>query len=322
MNGNTPIISIITPAYNHEAYIQATIHSVLNQDFPSIEFLIIDDGSTDTTCKKIEELESLCKSKLKEFKFIKQSNKGVVEALNEGLRNATGEFVYFLASDDVAHKKALSTLYNFLKDNPEYGLAVGDNEIIDSNGLRCFWNENRECSYSEDTAKYLSFGDFLIQSRKDVNFRGEDFGSYQTLITGNYIPNGPMIRKEIMNKVGFFTKIAPLEDYFLMLQISKNTKMKFLDKPLFSYRWHQTNTIKNDESVLKKLLKTIKLEKSYCKKHMLIKKWNLAFAKCFFKLIFYNFNNFRLLNLSDLPNLILGTFSYVQEKYFRKIRHL
>lgn len=322
MSGNSPIISIITPAYNHESYIQDTIYSVLDQDFPSIEFIIIDDGSTDNTSQKIEELGELCKNKLKCFKFIKQTNKGVVEALNEGLKNATGDFIYFLASDDIAHKTALSTLYEFLKDNPEYGLAVGNNDLIDSNGHRCYWDQNRECCYWHETATYLSFGDFLIQSRRDVNFHSQDFGTYQSLITGNYIPNGPMIRKNIMDEVGYFSKTAPLEDYFLMLQISKITKMKYLDKPLFSYRWHGTNTIKNEESVLKKLLKTIKLEKSYCERHKLMKRWCLAFTKCYFKLVVTNIKNFRLLNISDLPSLICGTFLYFQDSMTRRVRQL
>ena len=77
---------------------------------------------------------------------------------------------------------------------------------------------------------------------------------------GNYIPNGYLIRKNIFKTIGFFTTKAPLEDYWLMLQISKNGKLKFIDKNLLRYRWHDHNTVKNNKIMQSMTLKTFKYE--------------------------------------------------------------
>jgi alpha-1,3-rhamnosyltransferase len=87
----------------------------------------------------------------------------------------------------------------------------------------------------------MRFGDQL-------DFFSGDFGTYKSLLYfENYIPNGYLIRKSIFNKIEKFTPDAPLEDYYLMLQISKYAKMKYLPDTLFYYRWHGANaTTKKD----------------------------------------------------------------------------
>ena len=93
-----------------------------------------------------------------------------------------------------------------------------------------------------------------------MNFSSKAFGTYPSLYTGNYIPNGYLIRKSIFEKIGYFTPEAPLEDYWLMLQISKYAKMKYLNNILFSYRWHKTNTIKNTDRMQMFTEKTLEYE--------------------------------------------------------------
>ena len=110
--------------------------------------------------------------------------------------------------------------------------------------------------------------------------------TYHTLYTSNYIPNGYLIRKAIYEQIEPFTPDAPLEDWFLMLQISKYSKMKYIDEVLFSYRWHDSNTIKNKEKVRFLLKKTREyeeyilqhLEKSKVKKDVIeiIEKENMS----------------------------------------------
>ena len=91
---NLPKISVITPSYNQAKYIRATIESVLNQDYPNLEYIIMDGGSTDGTVE-------ILKSYGKKFKWESKKDKGQTHAINKGLKLATGEVLAYLNSDDI-----------------------------------------------------------------------------------------------------------------------------------------------------------------------------------------------------------------------------
>ncbi len=239
------LVSVIIPAYNHENFIQETIKSIINQTYQNIELIILDDGSKDCTWAKINELKDECQKRFSRIIFETKENEGTCKTLNKLINLAEGEFIYLIASDDIAKPQAIEKEVNFLQNNPDYSLVVGDNEIIDNNSIRCFWNKNQEITAD---GKFKSFGQFL-QKNKSFKFTSQDFGTYKTLCSGNYIPNGYLIRKSIFDITGLFTPEAPLEDWYLMLQISKYSKMKYLDEILFSYRWYDGNTIKNKEKM-------------------------------------------------------------------------
>jgi alpha-1,3-rhamnosyltransferase len=212
--------------------------------------LIINDGSSDSTYDKICEMESICKKRFVYFDFSNQENKGIIETLNSLITKTSGEYIFFIASDDIAAPHAVETELDFLVNHPDYTLCVGNNDIIDENSRHCFWKENkgRNNVYSADEAKYTSASSLLIQAYDKINFFSDDFGSYYNLIQfGNHIPNGYLIRKSIFEKTGFYIDEAPMEDYWMMMQIAKYSKMKYLCDTLFFYRWHGKNTILKPE---------------------------------------------------------------------------
>lgn len=237
------LVSVIIPAYNHEKYVQETINSVIAQTYKNVELIIIDDGSPDKTLEKINELEEACEKRFVRFIVQTQENQGTCVTMNKLLESAQGEYVYLIASDDKMPPDAIETLYAFLSQNEDYALAVGENLFIDGDSKQCYWDAYKNRVYDLKEAVHTSFTDFLIKLASRVNFLSDEFGSYESLLIGNYIPNGYLIRKSIFEKIGYFTKDAPLEDYYLMLQISKYAKMKYITKPLFYYRWHDANTI-------------------------------------------------------------------------------
>lgn len=237
------LVSVIIPAYNHEKYVQETIKSVIDQTYKNIELIIIDDGSPDKTLEKINELKEACEKRFVRFIVQTQDNQGTCVTMNKLLECVQGEYVYLIASDDKMSPDAIETLYAFLSQNEDYALAVGENLFIDGDSIQCYWDANKNNVYDLKDAVRTSFSDFLIKMASRVDFLSDEFGSYESLLIGNYIPNGYLIRKSIFEKIGYFTKDAPLEDYYLMLQISKYAKMKYINKPLFYYRWHGANTI-------------------------------------------------------------------------------
>lgn len=244
MNTTNSLISVIIPAYNHERYIQETISSIINQSYKNIELLIIDDGSTDLTLEKIQGFKEICEKRFVRFFVQSQNNQGVINTANHLIELSQGEYIYLIASDDVASPDAIKKLYDFLSQNYDYALAVGENKLIDENSQQCYWDKNRNTVYNIEECFYSSYSDFLMKWSTNIDFFSDEFGSYPMLLLGNHIPNGYLIRKSIFEKTGLFTKNAPLEDYYIMLQIAKYAKMKFIPKPLFYYRWHGTNSVK------------------------------------------------------------------------------
>jgi alpha-1,3-rhamnosyltransferase len=167
-----------------------------------------------------------------------------------------------IASDDMAKPTLIEKEVNFLKDpvNAAYSLVVCDNSIIDQNSMECFWGKERRCVYNRQEAKFLTFGNYL-QLLQGIDFQGADFGKYENLyLKGNHIPNGYLIRKSILEMTGLYNPKAPLEDYYLMLQLSKYGLFKYIDEPLFCYRWHDFNTIKNSYKITKMAIATEKIE--------------------------------------------------------------
>jgi len=89
-------VSVIIPAYNVEEYIEETLQSFLNQTLKDIEIIIVDDGSTDSTCKILEKYRRMDDR----ISILHQENKGAGIARNFGMANATGEYLYFFDGDD------------------------------------------------------------------------------------------------------------------------------------------------------------------------------------------------------------------------------
>ncbi len=256
----TPLVSVIIPAYNHEKYIQDTIKSIINQTYNNIELIIIDDGSPDNTWEKIQELKDECENIFKRVVFKTKKNSGMEDSLNIGVSLAQGEYIFIIASDDIAKPELIETEVNFLIKNPEYSLCTCNDELIDSEGKVCYWDKKRNIVYDKKNAKYKTFVEYL--KKYNPYFNDKDFGTYRTLYATNYIPNGYVVKKEVYNKIGKYPE-GILEDWWFMLQFSKYYKMKYIDKILFSYRWHDSNSIKNNERMHSIAIKTLNWEQEF-----------------------------------------------------------
>lgn len=248
------LVSVLIPAYNHEQYVQDTIRSIIAQTYKNIELLIVDDGSSDLTWEKINELKNECEARFVRVIFQRQENQGTCVTLNRLLEQTKGKYVFLIASDDIELPNGIQTLYGFLASNPDYSCALGDAYIIDSYSNICKVDEYQEMA--NDISK-MQF-DTLMESskffRKDIHFNEDCFITYANLIVSKFIPNGFLVKKIIFDKIGMYTQRAPLEDYWLFLQLSKYNKIKYIDIPLQCYRRHSSNTwSKSNLSRIKKM---------------------------------------------------------------------
>ncbi len=260
MNNDAPLVSVCIPAYNHEQYIRQTIESIILQTYRNIELLIIDDGSTDGTLQQIFSLKEKCENRFVRVVMLTQKNSGTCRTMNRLIELARGDFIYFIASDDVAKSHALAVEVKFLTSHPEYVLVVGDNELIDTSSERTGWDAHQN-NVPLTVAKYHTFGAFLQSLYPDIDFHSESFGAYENFVTRNYVPNGYLITAKALRQTGGYKPEAPLEDWYMMLQLSKIGKMKYLDDVLFSYRWHQNNTVKKKAYMWQITLQTKRYEK-------------------------------------------------------------
>ena len=299
MNGNNPLVSVLIPSYNHEKYVQETINSIIDQTYQNIELIILDDGSKDATLEKIQEMKKACEKRFAKVHFETKPNEGTCTTLNKLISLATGKYVYLIASDDLSKPQAIEKEVEFLENNPDYVMVVGDNELIDSTSQKVGWDKDQNIvPFSE--AFYHSFGEYM-KSKKDFDVLSDKFGAYETLVRGNYIPNGYMIRKSAFDKIGSFTKDAPLEDWWLMLQLSKYGKLKYLDEILFSYRQHDNNTVKRRDYMIQISNQTLLYEEKLVN-HFADKKWKALFEKNINQ-IKMKFNFFNLIKLYKVNNL-------------------
>lgn len=116
-----PLVSIITPSYNQAAYIKQTIESVLRQDYPAIEHIVVDGGSTDGTQMILRQYSQLGDR----FRYISEPDRGQSHAINKGLKMARGEIIGWLNSDDTYYPQAVTKAVNSLVRNPEWAMVYG-----------------------------------------------------------------------------------------------------------------------------------------------------------------------------------------------------
>src|SRR5579864_7085464 len=122
----TPLVSVVIPAYNSSRYISGTLDSVLSQTLSNREIILVNDGSPDT-----RELEATLQPYVQGLRYFNQENRGPSAARNVGIRAARGRYVAFLDSDDVWLPHHLFNQVQHLERDPELGLVYANNSQVD-----------------------------------------------------------------------------------------------------------------------------------------------------------------------------------------------
>src|SRR5512143_702654 len=123
-----PLVSIVTPSYNQARFLEATLRSVLEQDYPNIEYLVVDGASTDGSVEIIRRYANRLTW------WVSEKDSGQSEAINKGLQRAKGHFVGWLNSDDIYLPGTISAAATAFRKHPEAGLVYGDALAIDAGG--------------------------------------------------------------------------------------------------------------------------------------------------------------------------------------------
>jgi glycosyltransferase involved in cell wall biosynthesis len=123
-----PFVSIVTPSYNQARFLEASLRSVLGQDYPNMEYLVVDGVSNDSSVDIIRRYADRLAW------WVSEKDSGQSEAINKGFRRARGEFIGWLNSDDIYLPGAVSAAIKVFQSHPEAGLVYGDAQAIDADG--------------------------------------------------------------------------------------------------------------------------------------------------------------------------------------------
>src|SRR5512138_3185797 len=125
---DNPRVSIVTPSFNQARYIESTIRSVLEQSYPSIEYIVVDGGSTDGSADIIRRYAD------KLAWWVSEKDKGQTDALNKGFSQATGDILAWINSDDTYEPGAVAAAVKYLVEHPDVGMVYADTNFIDEKG--------------------------------------------------------------------------------------------------------------------------------------------------------------------------------------------
>lgn len=132
------VVTVVTPSFNQGRFLPATLASVLSQDYPAIEYIVVDGGSTDGSVEIIRQVSDRLEW------WTSERDSGQAEAINKGMARAHGEYVAWLNSDDVYLPGAIRRAARILDDRPDVGLVYANGLIIDEEGRIEHRSRNRQ----------------------------------------------------------------------------------------------------------------------------------------------------------------------------------
>jgi glycosyltransferase involved in cell wall biosynthesis len=212
MSNQPPRVTLVTPSYNQGEYLEATILSVLEQDYPNLEYFVVDGGSTDGS----EEIIRCYADRLAWWTI--QEDAGQVDALNRGFARATGAYLGWLNSDDVLLPGAIGAVVAMLESDPELLLVYGDNVFIDEVG--------RELAAAP--AQEFDLGTMIRECRNGVPQAG-------SLFSRRALEIAPL------NERGYY-----FFDYEFAIRLGAAGRVRHIARDLAGYRLHaESKTVAN-----------------------------------------------------------------------------
>ena len=217
-----PKISVIIPCYNGEKFIGNAIKSVLNQTYKKCELIIVDDGSTDSSCKVVENYLD------DKVRLVKNTyNKGIAKTMNKGIKVSTGDFIAFLDQDDTWHPRKLELqLQKFMNESDNLGLV----------GCGMIFIENDKCR-----------GVFRLNDEKSDQTRILT----KIFLTSTNSASIMMLKRDCLKKVGLFDEsLIAWGDFEMVFRVAKFYKVGYVNRLLVKKRVHpESANVKLEEII-------------------------------------------------------------------------
>lgn len=224
-----PRISIVTPSFNQGQFIERTIKSVLSQNYPNLQYIVMDGGSTDQTL-------TILKKYSKQLDWVSQKDNGQTDAINKGMAKSDGEILAYLNSDDVYEPGTLKKVATFFLDHPRADFVYSHGRLID-------------------------------QDDAEIGFYNDSQMDYQALFGGCGISQSTTFwRRRVYEKIGPFNdSFNYTMDYEYWVRVSQHFKLHYLPQEIFaSSRIHAD--AKTSSQTLKLYRDAIRMQQTHYKK--------------------------------------------------------
>ena len=238
--GERPLVSIVTPSYNQGVFLKRTIDSVLDQDYPDIEYFVMDGGSEDASVDILKEHKG-------SFEWVSEPDRGQTEAINKGFSRARGTILGYLNSDDILYPGAISTVVEQFHKNPEVDMLYGKADYIDE-------EDKKTGVYNTDT----------------YSFERNMFDCCICQPAGFW-------RKRIADIVGKFDEglqYAMDYDYWLRMDRAGGRIFHMPDILAASRRYEGTKTLSKREEIFKEIFEICKAHGSYVSRNYFDGLWH------------------------------------------------
>jgi glycosyltransferase involved in cell wall biosynthesis len=217
-----PLVSVIALCYNQQDYLKYTLDSIIKQDYPNVELIIIDDCSGDGSVVSIEEWvrdNGLAVTLVKN-----ERNLGICKAANIGLKHCHGKYFQLIACDDVLLPQKISKQVAILEEDDKLAFAFSDAYLMN------------------DQHEWQQHGPKFIQTNL-FHFTPFPKNLYQLLISEkNFIPApSVLVRTAYLTSMGGYDESLSFEDYDVWLRLSKKYNAVYNEEPLCLYRVHMKN---------------------------------------------------------------------------------
>ncbi len=245
------LVSIIIPAYNSEKHLKECLESAINQTYKSIEIIIINDGSTDSS-------DSIIKEFLKKdnrIKYINKKNEGVSKARNDGIRKANGEFICFVDSDDWIDNCFIEQGVSYIK---KYNL-----DIVIGGLEKCFTNHKKKFVTKEKIPKVYIKEDLNELENKIVGYKCKLSELDECFMSGSVCK---IFSKKTIDNISFNENIKIGEDTLFNIDVFRNAERIGVIPDIWYYYRINENSVTQSfnpefKNEIKKMLKELKTKK-------------------------------------------------------------
>ena len=208
---NLPLVSIVMPSYNQALYLEKAIQSVLNQDYPNIEFFVVDGGSSDESVEIIRKYHKTHPDRL--VWWVSEKDKGQADAINKGFKRTKGEIFAWLNSDDIYLDGAVNKAVKIFRNDPDLGFVYSNIKSIDKDG-----HVFNEITYDDWGVEDLMA--FCILGQAGVFMRRDAFESVGGLDSSYDLLLDALLFMRIANRY----KIRYINDFFAAARIHPEAK--------------------------------------------------------------------------------------------------
>jgi len=213
------LVTVICLCHNQAAYVEAALDSIKQQTYPYIQLIVIDDGSTDTSAKKIAHWLAIHNPQAEAIYL--SENRGNCKAFNQGLAKAKGKYIIDLAADDVMHPGKITRQVQFFEEQPLHTALIYSN-----------------ANYVDERSRFLWIAYFKVNKtgkvRNELALSGDRF--VEILSTHFIVPPTTMCRTEVLKELNGYDEALVYEDWDLYVRLGRKYAVAFQDEVLMDIR--------------------------------------------------------------------------------------